>query len=229
MTITKKAARASEAELLAAFEPYVQPSKGDAGIRAFYGEGIKNYKPHEFADAVAKMVNKWDRKMRQHRKRLLCELANIPEASKFPIRHKHTAQLFGIESLPAEALQRTKGTLQYIWPRDVEPEKKQAVVQLLLSVAIDLPNHGGVFAPLLSQQLEFHPKNFLGQVVIGVLENWPTMAKCENPDCVVPYFLAKRNTQKYCERGECTRYALRKKAREHWRKKHGKSTEGGEA
>jgi len=225
MTVTKKAARASEAELLAAFGPFVEPPKGNA---AFYGEagGAKQY---EFADTVAKMLNKWDRRRRSHRKQLLTELVNLHDPAKLPVLFQKTVRLFRIEPPPTDALGGTQRILQCIWRRDLESDKKQRIVQMLLSVAMSLRDHGGILAPLISQQLEFDPKNFLGQVVSGILENWPAMAKCENPECAVPYFLAKRTTQKYCERGECTRYALRKKAREHWRKKYGKSNEGSAA
>jgi|SRR5215469_8981493 len=42
---------------------------------------------------------------------------------------------------------------------------------------------------------------------------------CGNPDCPVPYFLAKRKDQKFCERGGCTAYAQRKYALGWWKRK----------
>jgi hypothetical protein len=41
---------------------------------------------------------------------------------------------------------------------------------------------------------------------------------CANPDCPAPYFLAKRKTQKYCERGDCTAYAQRQYALGWWKR-----------
>ncbi len=64
--------------------------------------------------------------------------------------------------------------------------------------------------------LEFGADNFPGQIVLAILENWTDMAVCVNPDCPERYFLAKRSTQRYCERGECTKYGLRKKAKKWW-------------
>ena len=39
---------------------------------------------------------------------------------------------------------------------------------------------------------------------------------CGNPECFLPYFLARRKDQKFCERGECTAYAQRRYALAWW-------------
>jgi len=56
---------------------------------------------------------------------------------------------------------------------------------------------------------------------------------CANPECVAPYFIRKRNTQKYCEAGPCVAYSARQRANkwwhEHgdeWREVSQKSTKG---
>jgi hypothetical protein len=41
---------------------------------------------------------------------------------------------------------------------------------------------------------------------------------CENPDCVAPYYLKKRRTQKICESGPCTAWAQRQYALNWWNK-----------
>ena len=69
----------------------------------------------------------------------------------------------------------------------------------------------GVYAVLGAGNLLFAVKNFPGQILTGILEHWARMARCANPDCSVPYFFAKRSNQIYCERGECTQYALAKR------------------
>ena len=54
---------------------------------------------------------------------------------------------------------------------------------------------------------------------------------CENPDCLVPYFVKSRIDQKFCEVGPCTQYAHRQAALKWWHesgrkrraKKHAKS------
>ena len=62
------------------------------------------------------------------------------------------------------------------------------------------------------------------RLVMAVLEHFPKLAKCANPDCVVPYFIAKRKSQRFCERGECTRYAQNQYALKWWREKHQSQT-----
>jgi hypothetical protein len=41
-------------------------------------------------------------------------------------------------------------------------------------------------------------------------------AVCENPECVAPYFVRKRNTQKFCEAGPCVAYGARLRANKWW-------------
>jgi hypothetical protein len=44
-------------------------------------------------------------------------------------------------------------------------------------------------------------------------------AFCANPDCLAPYFIRKRRTQKFCESG-CVEYGARERAKKWW-KLHG--------
>lgn len=50
----------------------------------------------------------------------------------------------------------------------------------------------------------------------AVMDRSSMFARCHNPDCLAPYFLAKRKGQKYCERGDCTAYAQRQYALKWW-------------
>ncbi len=71
-------------------------------------------------------------------------------------------------------------------------------------------------------------ENLPARVVLAVLEHFPKLRKCGNPDCAVPYFMAKRKTQLFCERGECTRYAQNQYALKSWKKKRQLKTTGSE-
>lgn len=77
----------------------------------------------------------------------------------------------------------------------------------------------------------FHPKG----IVLGTTELWKFVcflflhdyragkpARCANPDCLAPYFLKRRKTQKICEAGECVAWAQRKYALRWWRENRGK-------
>jgi hypothetical protein len=48
------------------------------------------------------------------------------------------------------------------------------------------------------------------------------LRKCHNPDCPAPFFIARRQTQKFCELGPCTEYAQRQYALKWWREKGAK-------
>ena len=61
--------------------------------------------------------------------------------------------------------------------------------------------------------------NIRTQLVFGVLENFRKFAFCANKDCPARYFLAKKKTQKFCERGECTAQAQREYALAWWNRK----------
>ena len=41
-------------------------------------------------------------------------------------------------------------------------------------------------------------------------------AVCANPDCVAPYFIRKRRTQKFCEAGPCVGYGARQRSNKWW-------------
>src|SRR5882672_79956 len=59
--------------------------------------------------------------------------------------------------------------------------------------------------------------NLPARLVTATLEYFPLMRKCSNPDCAVPHFITKRKSQRFCERGECTRYAQNQYALKWWR------------
>ena len=44
------------------------------------------------------------------------------------------------------------------------------------------------------------------------------MAVCCNPECPAPYFLKKRTTQRFCERGPCVEYGQQQHALSWWRR-----------
>ena len=55
-------------------------------------------------------------------------------------------------------------------------------------------------------------------LAIGAGEWMPKMAVCGNPECPAPYFLKKRATQRFCERGPCVEYGQRQHALNWWRR-----------
>lgn len=63
------------------------------------------------------------------------------------------------------------------------------------------------------------PRYLRPALVWAALERSDWLARCHNPDCPAPYFLARRKDQKYCERGDCTAYAQRQYALKWWKEK----------
>jgi hypothetical protein len=84
-------------------------------------------------------------------------------------------------------------------------------------------HYSAIFPSLGLGRLVIDPRNLPAQIVQAVLEQHENMRICANPDCVVPYFLAKRRTQKYCESGACVDYGHRKNALNYWHRHKSKS------
>jgi hypothetical protein len=158
------------------------------------------------------MVKSAEQEMRKLRVRLLLDLANLRADSPRLLRLMES-----FEPNEQPVITSVQHGLQLIWQRDVPLDAKQRLVNYLLVGATQYAGDaGGLIALLKTGSLEFAGNNFVGQVLVGILENWPRMARCTNPECTVRYFFAKRSSQVYCERGECTRYAQRKKAKKYW-------------
>jgi len=74
-----------------------------------------------------------------------------------------------------------------------------------------------VRASLVSHQLLPSPGSLRGALVQGVLEWWGLLMYCANPDCVSPYFIAKRKDQTVCDAQECKAEKQRQHALKWWR------------
>jgi hypothetical protein len=227
MKLDKKAVQGFEPELMRLLEPFIDQAEAVAESMNASREtfaGLK--KPGLWLNEYRRFIGRYDRQRSARLKRLLFQIANLYDPENLPIDARRLLDSFQFDPPPSGARIATmQRFLQHIWRRDLPAEVKQQAVSLLFAI---IRHHCWMEPLLLSQRLELAPHNFLGQVMTGILENWPNMAKCANPDCMQAYFWAKRVTQVYCERGECTRYGLRKKALKSWRKKHGKSTKEGE-
>ena len=227
MTINRMAIEAFEAEiakrlgLVRGPEAAKLPPSGP--LSGFYGD------PAPMPDLV-EFVKRRGRDLRTTRERLLLDLANVSLDSR-----RLQKRMESFEHEKADVIASAQKALQEgVWSRDVLLAAKQQLVDYLLVAATSRPDRGGALGMLISQaglcaplgvgHLEFSEKNFLGQLVIAILENWWRMAKCGNPDCPAPYFLAKRSTQRYCERGDCTQYAVRQKALKWWTENRSKAS-----
>jgi hypothetical protein len=193
-----------------------------SGKSRFYGgDGDASLFEKAAVQTFQELFRTAENEMPKKREQLLDRVANGSLDSQYV---QTTMNRFGFTQEETAALPSYKLILQSIWSRDVPILKKQGIVDFLLIGATKRSDLVGVVAPLPWGRLDFPPNNFPGQFALAILENWQDMATCANPNCAAPYFLASRSTQVVCERGDCLRYRLRKKARDHWRKKSAEET-----
>jgi hypothetical protein len=156
-----------------------------------------------------------DEKMREFRQKLLEDLANVEQLDSVRIRKI----LDHFEPETPTMIANAQANLRSIWERSTPTREKQRIVDAWLMAATKRLGRAGLRAWLGAGRLEFDYHSFPGQFVGAILENWWRFQVCANPDCTARYFLAKRSTQRYCEQGECTRFAQRRHALNWWRTK----------
>lgn len=67
-------------------------------------------------------------------------------------------------------------------------------------------------------RIEVEPKDLLASIFLLFLRDYSAgkIAICENPDCVQPYFVKRRASQKFCESSACKAHAQRQYALKWW-------------
>jgi hypothetical protein len=142
---------------------------------------------------------------------LLCELANLHDDGAE--RFRRLWSIFPRE--PDANLLALRNDLRRMWNRNEPEAAKNAILERWITW------RPGGFDALAYNPWEVkvghglllpRPNNLritLVMAVLGFGQKPPRLAKCNNPECVVPYFIGTRRDSKYCERGECVRYAQR--------------------
>jgi hypothetical protein len=155
-----------------------------------------------------------EKRMFRLRKRLLLQLANLRDDGIERFRKRIIGTRFPYE---ADVFWKNyRNALREVW-RQPAVTAQSFVDDLIHHSVIEFGNVGFI-GPIADGRLTAAPQNFQGQLAVAVLENWRLFAYCGNPECPAHYFLAKRRTQKYCERGSCTAYAQRRYALSWWDK-----------
>jgi hypothetical protein len=160
--------------------------------------------------------------IRSFDRKLLLEVANL---------HDDGWQRFfrkWMPSLSEKSVFTMRDDLRAIWERKVAEEQVTSVLtRWLVWTTKSYPPQYAVFPwipDIRTGRLLPNPRDLPVRLVMAVLEHYPNLFKCANPECVVPYFIAKRKSQRFCERGECTRYAQNQYALKWWREKHQSQT-----
>jgi hypothetical protein len=165
---------------------------------------------------------------------LLLDIANLADAGWEHFHRKHPL------AWNADMVLNVRNNLRAIWERTLSDTQVNEVLDgwlkldtqewLALQRNAHLPEH--LFFPwtpdVRTGRLLPDGGNLPARVVMGVLEYFTKLRKCANPDCVNPYFIANRNSQRFCDQGSCTRYAQNQYALKWWRKKHQSQTTASE-
>jgi|SRR5215472_15027453 len=158
--------------------------------------------------------------MNQAQEHLLLELANLHDQGvhrfmegpflKNAPTHLWKALFGGAE----ESLLGIRDDLRELWDGKTPATRKEEILTLWLRMGpadFLLPRWKGQAFHLIPNYY-----NLLAFVFKGVADLSRRFGHCQNPGCPTPYFLSKRASQKYCERGECTAYAQRQYALKWW-------------
>jgi hypothetical protein len=152
----------------------------------------------------------------QDRKKVLLELANLHDGGFVRFQRRWGARFSRVNQ---QEVFNLRDGLRSIWDRDAPRSDKESLLDRWVK-----------WVPRGFYRLNFRAwhlsiplgrlvpdyKSLHAQLVQGVLEHSRHFARCGNPGCPAPYFLARRTDQKYCERGECTRYAQNRYALKWW-------------
>src|SRR5215469_6756648 len=155
---------------------------------------------------------KANRELASFRRDLVVKIANR-KAESIPRKLAHFRP-----SIEPELYLSAQKALRTLWSPATPFRVKQVLVDGWLDEAAKHSRAGsrGFHAWLAREKFEFDLDNFRGQFVTAILENWRRFRICGNPNCPERYFLGKRSTQRYCERGDCTKYAQQKHALKWW-------------
>jgi hypothetical protein len=157
---------------------------------------------------------KVDRELVKFRIQLLDRLAN-GELDSTPVQRTLARLQPEHQSLYTSA----QNNLRKLWDQTTPFFDKQRIVDAWVDVATKRLGLRGLHAWLARERLEFDFDSFPGQFVTAILENWRKFRVCGNPNCPGKFFLAKRSNSRYCERGDCTKYAQQQHALRWWREK----------
>lgn len=79
---------------------------------------------------------------------------------------------------------------------------------------------------IVSRKLVPNFTSLRAMLIQGVFENWGYLKQCQNPQCLAPYFIAKRRDQSVCDAGVCKAEIQRERARTWWNANRAKQASG---
>jgi hypothetical protein len=156
------------------------------------------------------------------RKAMLIELANLHDNGFGRFRRMWGRRFFRVRQNDLFLL---RDQLRRVWSPGTTLSERQRILGTWSQwqpQGFDKVGFQAWFPSIPLRRLLPHYGNLHAQVVQGVLEHLEHLTYCGNPDCLAPYFIARRSDQKYCERGDCTRYAQRQFSLDWWKREGSK-------
>jgi hypothetical protein len=175
--------------------------------------------------------------LRQFRKSLMLDLANLrDDGEQWFWKQQGGKREILFRSLPWYEFQKVRDQLRCLWGAATPTHEKNEILYQWLQERSpirqmiqfkeerlgqlwesEVLQRKSALLPVLEWgEIVPNPANLHAQLAFAVLEHAGKMALCQNPECPAGYFLAKRKTQKYCERGGCTAYAQQTYALKYW-------------
>ncbi len=154
-------------------------------------------------------------------RKLLLDLANLRDDGFDWFRQQWAAFFRPTPDTELRGLRHQLRTT--IWSPDVSDSEKKALLERWLTAS-----RGGGLSGIIQRQWSVNLRlrrilpqsgNLRAILVLAILDNFPRLGVCHNPECLYPYFFKRRCDQKFCERGDCTRYAQRQYALKSWHEK----------
>ena len=174
---------------------------------------------NEYYDFVLELE---ERLRPQNYRDILIEVANLHDEGCERFRHRGWFSVL-YRRVPDSELLRLRDELRRVWHPETPQEDKQRILNEWMMKPPGWYQTSRGYSPILvswhRQRVFPDPLNPRAAIALALLEHASHLAHCRNPECVAPYFLARRKNQKYCELGACTEYAQRQYALTWWNKK----------
>ncbi len=105
--------------------------------------------------------------------------------------------------------------------REIFDEQDLLDLAKLPPSSVDIPFR----CSLLSCRLVPEPRNVRAMLIQGIFEHWGHLKYCANPNCLTPYFIAKRKDQSVCDAEICKAEKQREHARNWWNENRAKKNQ----
>lgn len=109
--------------------------------------------------------------------------------------------------------------------REAEDESDLGEFDLVESDQADEEPYLPFECSIVSRKLVPNFTSLRAMLIQGVFENWGYLKQCQNPQCLAPYFIAKRKDQSVCDAGVCKAEIQRERARRWWNVNRGRQAQ----